>query len=295
MTIHQDLIDALKSYETAFDELFGQCASNPIKNAWGRDVSLGALNDAHVLAHSALGKLASLTPRDAEGEDASLAMAQAIHYPACWDTAVYPTLASALHEMAAWFKCSNDEHLAPLSAGEFAHQAGCALGGGLPDWPEDLASFEERKAYQRGVADERHRAALAEPQKTVSSAEDVAQALRPMSASIEAAALGLRGDLGDVVDAIKDRHPNLQSAADPAGEAAPMTEWVSAAERVPLESDGEVFVRFADGSIGTAWATYWHGASSDFAHWTHPDPDEDRAISHWMKPPGITAQVKGAA
>lgn len=37
------------------------------------------------------------------------AIADAIHYPGCWDTAAYPTLESALHEMTAWFKCSNDE------------------------------------------------------------------------------------------------------------------------------------------------------------------------------------------
>lgn len=72
-------------------------------------------------------------------------------------------------------------------------------------------------------------------------------------------------------------------------QAVPMT-WTSTAERVPLEGDGEVFVRFTGGSIGTAWATYWHGASNDFAQWTHPDPDEDRTVEFWMKPPAITAQ-----
>ena len=65
--------------------------------------------------------------------------------------------------------------------------------------------------------------------------------------------------------------------------------WVSASDRVPLESDGEVFVRFTDGSIGTAWATYWHGASNEFAQWTHPDPDEDRTVKYWMRAPAIDA------
>lgn len=77
-----------------------------------------------------------------------------------------------------------------------------------------------------------------------------------------------------------------------AQQAVPMT-WIIAAERVPLEDDGEVFVRFTDGSIGTAWATYWHGASNGFAQWTHPDPDEDRTVEFWMKPPFITAQGAG--
>ena len=59
--------------------------------------------------------------------------------------------------------------------------------------------------------------------------------------------------------------------------------WVKASDRVPLESDGEVFIRFTDGSIGTGWATYWHGASNDFARWTFPDPDEFRLVSEWAK------------
>src|SRR5450830_143654 len=38
----------------------------------------------------------------------TLSPAQAIHYPECWDTAAYPTLASAIKEIGA-FKCSTDE------------------------------------------------------------------------------------------------------------------------------------------------------------------------------------------
>lgn len=61
--------------------------------------------------------------------------------------------------------------------------------------------------------------------------------------------------------------------------------WVDAAERVPLESDGEVFVRFSDDSIGIAWASYWHGANTGFAQWTFPDPDEDRRVAFWARGP----------
>ena len=40
--------------------------------------------------------------------------AQAIHYPECWDTAAYPTLESALAEVYAAFRCTNeDTHPAP--------------------------------------------------------------------------------------------------------------------------------------------------------------------------------------
>ncbi|MEF3066344.1 hypothetical protein [Pandoraea apista] len=36
-------------------------------------------------------------------------LAQAIHYPECWGTAAYPALPSALAEVYASFKCTNDE------------------------------------------------------------------------------------------------------------------------------------------------------------------------------------------
>lgn len=36
---------------------------------------------------------------------------------------------------------------------------GEVLGGGNPDWPADLQTFAERRAYQRGVADARRMAA----------------------------------------------------------------------------------------------------------------------------------------
>lgn len=43
-----------------------------------------------------------------------------------------------------------------------------------------------------------------------------------------------------------------------------------------------MIVRFTDGSIGTGWAAYWHGACTDFAEWCHPDPDEERVVEAWM-------------
>ena len=70
--------------------------------------------------------------------------------------------------------------------------------------------------------------------------------------------------------------------------------WVSESDSKPLEADGEVFVRFSDGTFGIGWASYWHGASNDFAQWCHPDPDEDRTVTHWMKPPTIDAAIAAA-
>lgn len=90
----------------------------------------------------------------------------------------------------------------------------------------------------------------------------------------------------------------LGKAIDAAmAQAGVQTGWIKASDRVPLESDGEVFVRFTDGSVGTAWATYWHGASNGFAQWSHPDPEEDRTVAYWMKPPMLAAAPKegGAA
>lgn len=109
MKTHQKLIEALKAYEAAFEDLFCQCLTNPIKNAWGKTVSLESLNVAHSQAHTLLNELQKLSVLEADGFDACLAMANAIHYPACWDTSAYPTLQSALHEMAGTFSCSNDE------------------------------------------------------------------------------------------------------------------------------------------------------------------------------------------
>lgn len=48
------LVEALEKYESAFEELFSQCFSNPITNAWGKTVSVAALNDAHAFASSCL-------------------------------------------------------------------------------------------------------------------------------------------------------------------------------------------------------------------------------------------------
>ena len=70
-------------------------------------------------------------------------------------------------------------------------------------------------------------------------------------------------------------------------------QWVSSSDRVPAEDDGEVLVLMADGRCEIAWATYWHGARTDFACWTFRDPDEDRVPTHWMRLPNPPA-LQGA-
>ena len=63
--------------------------------------------------------------------------------------------------------------------------------------------------------------------------------------------------------------------------------WIPVSERLPEESTGTVAVLFDDGQPGVAWATYWHGARSDFAEWTYPldDLGDGRSVTHWMPLP----------
>lgn len=45
---------ALRLYEAAHESLFTQCCSNPVTNAWGKEVNMSALNDAHQQAQRVL-------------------------------------------------------------------------------------------------------------------------------------------------------------------------------------------------------------------------------------------------
>lgn len=57
LTVHMNqLSDALRKYEEAFDDLFGSCFSNGVFNAWGGTVNCTNLNEAHYMAGKALGK-----------------------------------------------------------------------------------------------------------------------------------------------------------------------------------------------------------------------------------------------
>ncbi len=53
-------------------------------------------------------------------------------------------------------------------------------------------------------------------------------------------------------------------------------------------------VLLRDGSMLTAWPTYWHGASNDFNHWSFPHPEDDDStdeVTHWIAlPPDPTRQ-----
>lgn len=47
----EKLEKALKAYEEAHEDLFSQCLSNPVYNAWGKQVDMTKLNEAHELAY----------------------------------------------------------------------------------------------------------------------------------------------------------------------------------------------------------------------------------------------------
>jgi hypothetical protein len=72
-------------------------------------------------------------------------------------------------------------------------------------------------------------------------------------------------------------------------------EWIPVAERLPSEDDGTVAVLCDDGSVLTAWATYWHGASNKFAQWTHPFDVDDAQVTHWcpLPPLPFNAEITG--
>ncbi|SFB50782.1 hypothetical protein [Delftia tsuruhatensis] len=53
-------VAALRLYEAAHEDLFVQCCSNPIKNAWGKEVNLTKLNIAHEAAGRALNASSAL-------------------------------------------------------------------------------------------------------------------------------------------------------------------------------------------------------------------------------------------
>jgi len=59
---HDELLAALQQYEAAFDSLFSQCCSNPVKNAWGKQVDMTQLNMAHEAARQALKPVTETRP-----------------------------------------------------------------------------------------------------------------------------------------------------------------------------------------------------------------------------------------
>lgn len=51
LTAERDaLLQVVQAYEEAHEALFVQCCSNPIKNTWGKEVSVLKLNEAHQMA-----------------------------------------------------------------------------------------------------------------------------------------------------------------------------------------------------------------------------------------------------
>ena len=69
--------------------------------------------------------------------------------------------------------------------------------------------------------------------------------------------------------------------------APAVPQWVPVSERLPSEHV-TCALRLRGDYITIGWASYWHGARTDFARWNFPhDSDEDVAheITHWMHLP----------
>lgn len=87
--------------------------------------------------------------RDAAQAQQHDAIADAIHYPGCWDTAAYPTAADALKAVFEHYRCTNDEHAPQERA--VVHDAivyGLGLGIIKPDGSIEHVSQEAIRAAQ---------------------------------------------------------------------------------------------------------------------------------------------------
>lgn len=56
---YEALVQSLLALDDGWSDLFGQCCSNPVKNAWGEDVDFTALNKGREVASSTIYKLRS--------------------------------------------------------------------------------------------------------------------------------------------------------------------------------------------------------------------------------------------
>ena len=56
---YEELVQSLLALDDGWSDLFGQCCSNPVKNAWGEDVDFTALNKGREVASSTIYKLRS--------------------------------------------------------------------------------------------------------------------------------------------------------------------------------------------------------------------------------------------
>ena len=61
-------LQAVRLYAEAFEDLFAQCYSNPIKNAWGQEVNTTKLNTAHAFASRVLAGQPAPQPAAQQGE-----------------------------------------------------------------------------------------------------------------------------------------------------------------------------------------------------------------------------------
>ena len=57
--IHEVLVECIKAMENAHESMFTQCCSNPVYNAWGKQVDVSAMNEMQLVAMNAKAVLTS--------------------------------------------------------------------------------------------------------------------------------------------------------------------------------------------------------------------------------------------
>lgn len=202
----------------------------------------------------------------------------------------------------------------------FVHQLGCVLGDGLPDWPADLATFEERRAYQRGVADERHRSSLALVEAAspdFSRVRDKRMSELSPAQRDDAMELWLRQNLGAMPQYHREHYTFLLGRLDAARAhmaastkalAAPSV--AAAATSVPLDISSAANQALEDFNFGSdatceGRGSWSHELNDGLDDWTcvvylrfadqAPGTDSERASFHAKFRPGTTALVESYA
>lgn len=101
-----------KALNSVLQGLLEQGEAEPV--AWQIDYKVEGISRTALHSHNAVGDYrmfdtgATSTPLFTHPP--APAIAAAIHYPECWDVMAYPTLESALGEVYAYFKCTDERH-----------------------------------------------------------------------------------------------------------------------------------------------------------------------------------------
>ncbi len=125
-----------------------------------------------------------------------------LHYPDCWDTAAYPSLASALAET---FHCTNEDCAHKESATEQTVsdqlrmvKAGSIPAGGADDWLESEAFYNAMQGYRMAPRDEQR--------EVVAHFENVKRMIRQQAQATQepVATKSYKGAFADMLVSLED-------------------------------------------------------------------------------------------